>query len=116
MQMALLGLRPELLSSPQVQTPAAAHAGPASEAAGVLRELGAPGCPAPRTASELTKREQQVLELLGEGLSNPQIAERLVISRRTADHHVRGILRKLDLKDRAEAAAYAARERADRLL
>jgi DNA-binding CsgD family transcriptional regulator len=82
----------------------------ADEAAGVLRDLGAPGRPAPRSASQLTNRERQVLGLLGEGLSNPRIAERLVISPRTAEHHVRGILRKLDLKNRAEAAAYAARE------
>jgi DNA-binding CsgD family transcriptional regulator len=86
----------------------------ADDAAALLRELGAPGRPAPRTEAELTRREQQVLELLGEGLSNPQIAERLVISPRTAEHHVRSILQKLDLKNRAEAAARAALERASR--
>jgi DNA-binding NarL/FixJ family response regulator len=88
----------------------------ADEAAGFLRDRGAPGRPAPRSSSELTGREQQVLRLLGEGLSNPQIAERLVISRRTAEHHVRGILRKLALRNRAEAAAYAARMGRDRTL
>jgi DNA-binding CsgD family transcriptional regulator len=82
----------------------------ADEAAGLLRELGAPGRQAPRTAAALSRREQQVLNLLGEGLSNPQIAERLVISPRTAEHHVGNVLAKLDLRNRAEAAAYAARQ------
>jgi DNA-binding CsgD family transcriptional regulator len=81
----------------------------ADAAAALLRELGAPGRPAPRTADVLTRREQEVLGLLAEGCSNGEIARRLVISDRTAEHHVRAILRKLDLRNRAEAAVYAAR-------
>ena len=85
----------------------------ADEAAGLLRELGAPGRPTPRSLGELTRRESEVLELVAAGLSNPEIAERLVISPRTAEHHVGRVLAKLGLRNRAEAAAYAARTRAE---
>jgi ATP/maltotriose-dependent transcriptional regulator MalT len=85
----------------------------ADEAAHLLRELGAPGRPAPRTPGELTRRESEVLELLAAGLSNPEIAERLVISRKTAEHHVGRVLSKLGVRNRAEAASYAARTRAE---
>ncbi|GAA5211310.1 ATP-binding protein [Microbacterium kyungheense] len=55
--------------------------------------------------STLTAREEQVLELVSEGLSNAQIAERLYISAKTVSVHVSAILRKLDAPSRAAAAA-----------
>lgn len=56
----------------------------------------------------LTAREQQVLVLLREGLTNPEIGQRLFISTKTAEHHVGRLLAKLGLRSRAEAAAVAA--------
>ena len=63
----------------------------------------------------LTERQLDVLELLSEGLTNAQIAERLVLSVRTVDHHVAAVLDKLDVPSRHDAAA-AAHGRASRLL
>lgn len=81
----------------------------AGAAADLLRRLGAARPSGPRDADVLTKREREVLRLLGDGLSNPEIADRLVISRKTASHHVSNLLAKLGLRNRSEAAAYAVR-------
>lgn len=84
--------------------------GDADATAGLLRELGARGRAWPKRYGTLTKRETEVLSLLAAGCSNAELAERLYISKRTAEHHVSNILSKLDLRSRAEAAAYAVRE------
>lgn len=80
-----------------------------------LRELGErdiPRGPRPRTRANpagLTTRELEVLPLLTEGLRNAEIADRLIVSPKTVDHHVSSILRKLDVKTRAQVGAAAAR-------
>jgi DNA-binding NarL/FixJ family response regulator len=56
----------------------------------------------------LTDRQLEVLELLAEGLTNAEIAGRLVVSVRTVDHHVAAILAKLNVGSRREAARAAA--------
>jgi DNA-binding CsgD family transcriptional regulator len=83
----------------------------ADEAAALLRELGASGRTAPRgERDDLTAREREVLSLVAAGLSNAQIADRLVIAPKTAEHHVGRVLGKLGVRSRAEAAAHAVRQ------
>jgi DNA-binding CsgD family transcriptional regulator/tetratricopeptide (TPR) repeat protein len=83
----------------------------ANQAAALLRSLGVtartPGGVRANLDS-LSRREHEVLTLLAEGLSNAEIAKRLFITPKTAEHHVSSILSKLDLRSRAEAAAYRA--------
>ena len=57
-----------------------------------------------RNAAGLTARQAEILNLLAAGLSNAQIAERLVVSTRTVDHHVSAVLQKLGVHTRQEAA------------
>jgi DNA-binding NarL/FixJ family response regulator len=67
----------------------------------------------PQTSAEatkiarLTEREREVITLVGEGLRNKHIAERLYISEATVRHHLTAIFAKLDISDRFELAIYA---------
>ncbi|QIX27759.1 LuxR family transcriptional regulator [Nocardioides sp. JQ2195] len=76
-------------------------------AGAVLLGLGTGADPSAVVADNpLTKREQQVAELVAEGMSNRQIAERLVISNRTVDGHVERILAKLEVRTRTQVATW----------
>ena len=83
------------------------------EAAAVMRDLGAATPARGRTAGELTARETEVLALIALGMSNARIGQELVISEKTAGHHVSHILNKLGVSNRTEAAAHAARLSSD---
>lgn len=115
--LARLALAPLLLASGR-RDAAEREAG---LAAGRLRELGAEtelrraealvdACHRKASSPPLvTPREHDVLRLLAEGLTNREIARRLVVSEHTVHRHVTNILRKLELPSRAAAAAYAVR-------
>jgi DNA-binding NarL/FixJ family response regulator len=63
----------------------------------------------PAEASALTKREREILQLVSHGLTNKEIAQRLVLSVRTVDAHVEHILSKLNVSSRTRAVAAATR-------
>jgi LuxR family maltose regulon positive regulatory protein len=77
----------------------------ADRAAALVRELDS----AARPSAPLTPRELEVVRLVAQGLSNPEIAERLVLSEHTVHRHLANVLAKLGLSSRAAAAAWAAR-------
>lgn len=78
----------------------------------VLQELHRPSsAPQPKTTDPLSERELEVLRLIARGMSNQEIADRLVVGEATVRSHVSAILRKLQLASRTQAALYALRER-----
>ncbi len=69
--------------------------------------LGRPRAPDGRRLGELTERETEVLVLVAQGLSNQEIAGKLVLAQQTVKTHVGRMLMKLGLRDRAQAIVYA---------
>ena len=64
--------------------------------------------------ARLSKQERKILDLIAEGLTNRQIAERMFLAEKTVKNYVSNVLAKLDMGRRSEAAAYAARLKAQR--
>jgi two-component system, NarL family, response regulator LiaR len=84
-----------------------AHGGRPTLAPEAVQALIQPPSDAESMAADLTRREQEVLALLVKGMSNPEIAERLFISRSTVKVHISSILSKLGVSSRAEAISLA---------
>ena len=105
-----LGLLDEARAHAEAAAPLLARWGGwrVDELRAVQRRLGVGG--AVEGPADLTPREREVAALLGEGLSNAALAERLFISPRTAAVHVSNILSKLGMSSRTEVAAWAVRE------
>ena len=76
---------------------------------GMLSEMKPAGTASSPAAKNLTKREREILSLVAEGMSNREIADKLVLSPETVKSHVAAILEKLNVSDRTQAAIYAVR-------
>src|SRR5262249_41011711 len=74
-----------------------------------------PQDPEERKIAAITAREQEVIELICQGLKNKEISERLYISEATVSHHLTSIFRKLDVNDRISLILYCARKSIVRL-
>jgi DNA-binding NarL/FixJ family response regulator len=86
-------------------------AGRGDRIAAALRLAAEPAPPHPRQDLPLTRREHEITQLIATGLTNRQIAARLVIAQRTVDTHVAHILAKLGCSNRAQVAALTSARR-----
>ena len=98
-ELQAMGARPAARSSPA----ACANAASAASRAARSRALA-------RTRPASPPRELEVLALVAEGMRNAQIAQKLIVSEKTVNHHVSAVLRKLDVSTRGEASAKATRD------
>ena len=80
-----------------------------ADAARRLMRLLREGSASEQSVSALSAQEKRVLDLIGDGLTNRQIAERMFLSEKTAKNYVSAVLGKLGLHRRSQAAALAAR-------
>jgi two-component system nitrate/nitrite response regulator NarL len=80
-------------------------------AAGLLREMSNANIPesqsGDKTLAELSAREKQILSLIGDGLSNQEIGQRLFLAEKTVKHYVTSVLQKLNVQNRVQAALLA---------
>ncbi|MDH6243814.1 response regulator transcription factor [Mycobacterium sp. OTB74] len=97
----------ELIRAVQAVARGEAYLDPAVTARVLSDYRRAPGAVSPDAADKLTARELDVLQLIGSGATNSEIAGRLVISEVTVKSHIGRIFTKLDLRDRAAAIVYA---------
>jgi len=77
----------------------------------MIQEFNKPALPDPEVTKieTLTDREREVIALVGEGLKNKQVGERLFISETTVTHHLSSVFSKLEVSDRLELIIYAFR-------